>query len=203
MTESEVKEESVDNKDDLEDRAEVKTYFILSMLVNNDWLNVFNPASEEITKAYRWLDTEYRYPGMAAFWSSVCLLASFLIVDLLVDLNGQMYGLAMALLGSILLVYPNLRGPDVIASVAEDERRAIRKLESENMVYNNTGFAILSVGFVLQMWAVQTGWNGLSTNLIADVVPGWVTGLLLISSFLISSFVFRYKSRFPEGYPNW
>ena len=90
-------------------------------------------------------------------------------------LNAQVYGLVIGLWGATLMVYPDLKGRFVIATISEGNTDAQRQLAVRNMAFSNAAFALIAAGFLLQIGAVQVlpGSELVPFNILPFVLPQW------------------------------
>lgn len=151
-----------------------------------DWSDEFEPSDASVRLSQRRLAEEYNDVPAYGITRPLFLLALLMVADFLLYVNAQVYGLSISLYGAVLMVFPDLKGRYVIATVAEGNSEAIRRLEARNTVFSNTAFALIAVGFLLQIAAVQMlagpelmGWNALPLE-----IERWITGLAIAAVYI-------------------
>jgi hypothetical protein len=70
----------------------------------------------------------------------------------------------------------------VIATLVEGNEEAVRLAEAQDMVATNTGFLLMGLGFVMQIFAVQVLQPAelLNQNLLSSTVPSVISTVLLV-----------------------
>ncbi|UTF52826.1 hypothetical protein [Natronosalvus rutilus] len=110
------------------------------------------------------------------------LMLAVVFVDSLININPVTYGLALSIWASTMMVAPSLKSPRIIASVSDGEPDVIRRLQSEEMAYNNVGFALLGIGFILQIVGIHSNTSVIETAIITNEVSPFITSFAILVS---------------------
>jgi hypothetical protein len=173
-----------------EHRIQLIQSYLIPVLDDSGWKEEYDPDSDEVKKSATMLATEYydmAVPAMASFGVMIALL---FLTDYFIILDGQVYGLFISIWASMFMIFPSLKGRFIIATAVEGEpSEALRRLQAQEMVTANTGFVFLAFGFIIQVFSTQflTSKELIQTNLLGSPTPGWMTLVLLIATFAISS----------------
>ncbi len=128
----------------------------LLTLLPNEYGDTGEIDDEERRIARSILAKEYvEHVNLDLAWKLVVIL---LVYDWLFYLDSQVYGLFIASLGSISIALRNVYTPDILADRTfehSDSVRAELESQAETSVKTNVGLAGLSIGFVLQIFAVS------------------------------------------------
>lgn len=164
-----------------EKRIRIIDQKFIPRLRDSDWVEEFEPDENEVARSSRELSEVYDALAMPEMRAAVVLLLLIAIVDSLVFLHIQVYGLALDIWAATCFVFPSLKGAEVIASTVEGNEDAIRVLEAQDMVSTNAGFGILIAGFGLQIVAVQAPYSEVITdNFLSPILPSWAVYLMLL-----------------------
>ncbi|MEA5386016.1 hypothetical protein VB779_02110 [Haloarculaceae archaeon H-GB11] len=165
----------------------ISEWFVPS-LDSEEWQEKFPANAENVEKSTTALAREYHDLTNPAFISTTVLVFLLLVVDFLMYLNGQVYGLFIDLWAALFLVFPSLKGRFVISTLAEGDEDAVRLLEAQEMVANNIGVGLLALGFVIQIITVQFlgRTEFFANNILTNSLPGFVTGIFLLIALAVT-----------------
>lgn len=165
---------------------------LIPRLDDEGWNERYESEPEQVEESTTILTEEYYDMAVPAFWSFTVLVILLFVVDYLVALNGQMYGLFVNIWASIFLIFPSLKGRYVIATAVEGKSsEALSRLQAQEMVTANAGFAFLALGFIFQVFSAQflISEEFILANILSDYASWWITLILLTLTFGISSLV--------------
>ena len=156
---------------------------LIPRLDTRKWKEEYDPDADSVERSAEALSEQYHDLAVPEFYSTLIIIFLLGMLDAVVYLNPQVYGLFIDVWAAIFLVFPSLKGRYVMTTAVEGAPKdAIRRIESQEMVSANTGFVMLSLGFFLQIVSVQflSSSEFIKTNILADAVSGWLTIVLLI-----------------------
>lgn len=171
-------------------RIQLIQSYLIPFLDDTGWERRYEPDSGVVDESAAILAEEYYDMAVPAVWGCTVLLVLLFVVDYLVFLDGAIYGLSISIWASIFMVFPSLKGRFIIATAVQGEpTEAISRLQAEEVVTANTGFVFLALGFVFQVVSNQflTSEELVQTNLIGNEPQSWLTAVLLILTFFITS----------------
>jgi len=181
------------DKDDTTKTTKVVLWEFLKGIIDNlnesSWEKKYKSELETVEECHNQLAARYFNVTLSAVRGLIILLTGLILVDFLVEMNSLVYGLSINLWASVFLIYPSFRGKYMIASISERvDKKAIREIEVNRMVFSNIGFILLILGFLLQIISHQIITDGLvTTNLLADYLPGWTVVPLTIIVLILST----------------
>jgi len=173
-----------------EHRIQLIQSLLIPRLDDPNWQEEYQPDTDEVNNSAAMLAKEYYDMAVPAVESFAVLIALLFLTDYLITLDAQVYGLFISIWASILMVFPSLKGRFVIATIVQGEpSEALHRLQAQEMVTANTGFAFLAFGFIVQVFSTQflPSEELIQTNLLGSPTPRWITLVLLIATFAISS----------------
>lgn len=173
-----------------EHRIQLIQSYLIPILDVSGWQEEYDPDTNEVENSATMLAKEYYDMAVPAIKSFSVMIVLLLLTDYLVFINGQVYGLFISIWASIFMVFPSLKGRFVIATVVQGEPpEALHRLQAQEMVTANTGFVFLGLGFIAQVFSTQflPSEELIQTNLLGSPSPWWMTLVLLIGTFAISS----------------
>lgn len=112
---------------------------------------------ENIDFAQRELAKQYKKWGSRFARDTVILLTILFVIDwYIVSFNPQIYGLTVNILGGLYLAFPALGGRYTITLLSESgHTREKIEIHARQTVFTNIGFALLALGFALQLLALH------------------------------------------------
>lgn len=175
-------------------RIRLVRQIITSSLDEPEWGKRYEPDTEQVEKSADSLAEQYYEYTNAGVLSTSIILLLIATIDYGMGLNPQVYGLIVDVWAVLFFVRPSFKGPTVIATAVEGRPPdAIRRLQSQEMVFTNIGLGVFAIGFLLQIFAVQfyPSQEVFRNNLISGILPGWITGVFLLVSLFVGLLVFN------------
>lgn len=171
-----------------EGRIQLIEKHLIPKLDSPNWATEFGNDSATVDTASRTLAEEYHDLAIPEVYSTIVIVTLLLAIDYAVYFNPQVYGLFIDIWAALFFVFPSLKGRHVIATAVEGKpKEGVHRLEAQEMVSTNTGFALLAFGFVIQILSVQFFSNAefVQQNVFSTYLPGWIPGLLLLLALLV------------------
>jgi len=160
---------------------------LIPLLDSPKWNEEFETTPNSVQDSANSLAEEYYDLAVPMLGSTAILILSLFVIDYLMFLHAQVYGLFLNAGAGIFFVFPSLKGRFVISSIVDTEdKEAIRKLEAQEMVANNAGMALLVFGFLIQVLSVQflSRPELLQANIASRVLPNWIVGVMLLIALI-------------------
>lgn len=171
-------------------RIRLIRFWLIPLLDSPEWNERYEPDPDSVKQSADILAKEYYDLAAPEFYSTISLIILLLLVDHMLFINVQIYGLFIDIWAAVFLIFPSLKGRYITATSAEGTpAEAIHRLEAQEMVSANIGFVFLALGFILQVLSIQLIPSGefLQANQLAPYVPSWATIVLLLGAIGISS----------------
>lgn len=151
------------------------------------WKKTYGPSDEHVLNAQRSIAEGLYNRSSSLFKFAILVIVSVAIVDILLPIQAQFYGISLYMFAVTILVYPSLRGRYTIASITEKNSEAIRYLETERTVFTINAFFFVLIGVILQLIAIQiTGPDVFTENVAISFIPNWVAiPLFFVCLFLL------------------
>lgn len=179
--------QEIQNEESIEGdwRAEFIADYLLPGLPSPKWYADINISEEELEKSRYQLAKTYLSVVNPGLTGLALVFMTIVFLDTLVNINPISYGLAMSVWASMVMVVPSLKNPSIIASVSEGNAEVVRRLQAEEMAYNNVGFALLGLGFIVQILGLHTDSYFIETALLStDPSSIAVTAAIFVSVLL-------------------
>jgi hypothetical protein len=96
---------------------------LISILEQDDWIEEYEPAEEEIDAARQVLAREYLELGIPLVQSTVILLVVISVADYLFSFPAQVYRILFSLWAAPVSIFSSLRRPEVLAVITGDSNK--------------------------------------------------------------------------------
>lgn len=183
--------------EEVETPKEMERDWRVDFLVNNllpdlpapDWYDESKISDEELEKSQEQLARAYLNIVDPALTGPVSIILLLVLIDTAGNISPVSYGLALSIWASTVMLVPSLKSPSVIASISTGDHEVARRLHSEEMAYNNVGFALLGAGFILQIFGLHADTHLIETALLTDEVSSIVSTISIFAAVIIPLYV--------------
>jgi len=135
------------------DRVDNIIYHTVIPILDDPRVNNSNKEkTEKVEYAQLQLTRQYKKYGKRAFRDIIILFVILFFLYQYYTFNIQIIGIVLNLYGSLFIFFPSLNGRYTIATISsgDNDKEKIRR-NVERTVFTNIGFALLAIGFFIQI----------------------------------------------------